>query len=103
MVLAWLYARLYVLPVIIYWTIITKSHYVLEHGSPVMYYICYRHFFYFFLGLLIALHAAWFLMFLRMFYTLLVKNECHDYSEHKNGEQLPEGAKNGLVGGKKKL
>jgi hypothetical protein len=87
MALTWLYTRLYILPVKIYWTTLTKSHYVLESGTvPVLLYVCYRHFFYVFLGLLILLHAVWFLMFLRMFHTLIVKRECHDYSEHKNGE-----------------
>lgn len=81
---------------------LTKSHYVLAHGGPVLCYVCYRHFFYFFLSILIALHAAWFLMFMRMFHTLLVKYECHDYSEHKNGEQVnvPESSRNGLNGKK---
>jgi TLC domain len=87
MAITWLYTRLYILPVKIYWTTITKSHYVLERGvTPVLCYVCYRHFFFMFLGLLILLHAAWFMMFLRIFRTLVVKRECHDYSEHKNGE-----------------
>lgn len=103
MALTWLYARLYILPVKIYWTVLTKCHFVLEHEFPVLLYVCYRHSFYFFLGLLIFLHAAWFVMFLRMFHTLLVKNECHDYSEHRNGEQphaAPEASRNGDAGKK---
>lgn len=87
MALTWLYTRLYILPIKIYWTTLTQSHFVLESGTvEVLLYVCYRHFFYIFLGLLILLHAAWFLMFLRMFHTLIVKRECHDYSEHKQGE-----------------
>ena len=87
MAITWFYTRLYILPMKIYYTSITKSHFVLEHGSvPVLLYVCYRHFFYVFLGLLILLHAAWFAMFVRMFITLVVKREIHDYSEHKKGE-----------------
>jgi TLC domain len=87
MAITWFYTRLYLLPIKIYYTSITKSHYVLEYGSvPVLLYVCYRHFFYIFLGLLILLHTAWFAMFVRMFITLVVKKEIHDYSEHKNGE-----------------
>lgn len=90
MALTWAYTRLYILPMIIYRAMITYSHYVLEQGlTPVLSYVCYRHLFYFFLGLLIALHAAWFAMFMKMLHTLIFKNECHDYSEHKNGEPPP--------------
>jgi protein-S-isoprenylcysteine O-methyltransferase Ste14 len=87
MAITWLYTRLYILPVKIYWTTITKSHYLLESGTaPVLLYVCFRHFFYLFLGLLILLHAVWFTMFLHMFHTFIVKRDIHDYSEHKNGE-----------------
>lgn len=87
MAITWFYTRLYILPMKIYVTSITKSHFVLEHGAvPVLLYVCYRHFFYVFLGLLILLHTAWFAMFVRMFITLVVKKEIHDYSEHKKGE-----------------
>jgi hypothetical protein len=93
MALTWLYTRLYILPFKIYYTTITKSHYVLESGHlPVILYVCYRHFFYIFLGLLILLHTAWFAMFLRMFHTLIMKRELHDYSEHKNGEPPTNGS-----------
>jgi TLC domain len=87
MAITWFYTRLYILPFQIYYTTLTKSHYVLESGHVhVLLYICYRHFFYIFLGLLIILHTVWFAMFVRMFYTLVVKREIHDYSEHKHGE-----------------
>jgi hypothetical protein len=90
MAFTWFYTRLYILPVKIYFTTITKSHYVLEYGSlPVLVYVCFRHFFYLFLGLLILLHAAWFAMFVRIFITIVVKQEVHDYSEHRNGEPSP--------------
>lgn len=90
MAITWFYTRLYLLPFYIYATALTKSHYVLESGSvPVLLYVCYRHFFYIFLGLLILLHTAWFMMFIRMFITLIFKKECHDLSEHKQGEPPP--------------
>ena len=83
----WLYTRLYIFPFTIYRSLLTECHYVMQEGFPVLIYIAYRHFFYFFLGLLILLHAAWFVMFLRMYHTFFVKKEgCHDLSEHKGGE-----------------
>jgi TLC domain len=86
MATTWFYTRLYILPMKIFYISITKTHYLLATGAPAILYVCYRHFFYLFLGLLILLHAAWFAMFVRMFVTLIVKKEVHDYSEHKNGE-----------------
>ena len=86
MVGVWMMTRLYVLPFIIYRSILTQSHYVVEDGFPVLLYVHYRHFFYVLLGLLILLHLAWFVIFLQIFGTFLRKNECHDLSEHKQGE-----------------
>lgn len=86
MTISWLYTRLYILPFTIYRAVLFSSHHILADGFPVVYYLCYRHLFYVFIGLLIALHFAWFLMFMRMLKTLIVKRECHDYSEHKHGE-----------------
>ena len=102
----WLYTRLMIFPFTIYRSLITECHYVLKEGMPVIAYIAYRHFFYFFLGLLILLHTVWFTMFLRMYHTFVVKKQgAQDLSEHKNGE-LPDrkhAASNGVVaaGGKK--
>ena len=87
MTLVWFVTRLYVLPVVIFGAALTESQYLLADGLPVMLYICYKHFFYCLLSVLVLLHATWFLMFLRMFATFVNKNECHDYSEHKKGEK----------------
>lgn len=87
MAITWLYARLFILPFVIFKTIVMHSHYVLELGMvPVVQFIFYRPCFYLVVGLLIHLHATWFLMFIRIFATLVTKRECHDYSEHKQGE-----------------
>ena len=87
MTIVWMYTRLTILPFTIYRTLVTECHFLMQEGIPVLCYIAYRHFFYFFLGMLILLHLVWFIMFLRIFHTFLVKQECHDLSEHKNGEQ----------------
>jgi hypothetical protein len=89
MTATWLYTRLYILPFTIFKTVFFQSYYVLEEGQiPPILYVCYRPFFLLLLGLLIALHASWFLMFIQMFITLVTKYECHDYSEHKQGEAV---------------
>lgn len=87
MVGVWLMTRLYVLPFVIYNAILTQSHWVCSDIVPVSSYAVYRHFFYVLVFVLILLHAIWFLMFLQIFATFVRKNECHDLSEHKNGEQ----------------
>lgn len=87
MVAVWMVTRLYILPVVIYRSILTESHFVVEDGLPVLLYVHNRHFFYILVGLLILLHVAWFGMFLQIFSTFLRKSECHDLSEHKDGEK----------------
>ena len=86
--LTWMYTRLTILPFTIFRCAITESHYLLEEGSiPPIAYIAYKHFFYVLIALLILLHLAWFVMFLRMYHTFFIKKEgCHDLSEHKQGE-----------------
>ena len=86
----WLATRLYTLPVIIYGAILTQSQYVVQDGLPVLLYVHYRYIFYVLVGLLILLHVAWFGMFLQMLATFVRRNECHDLSEHKKGESLPD-------------
>lgn len=87
MVLGWMMTRLYILPVTIYGSTLTESHYVLQTGKlPPMLYGFFRPFFFVGLGLLILLHTAWFAMFVKMGYMLIFKNEVHDLSEHKKGE-----------------
>lgn len=88
MVLVWMITRLYILPVTIYGAILTQSQHVLESGVlPPVLYACYRPFFYVGVAFLILLHAAWFAMFIRMGYLLVFKNETHDLSEFKKGEE----------------
>lgn len=87
MVAVWLATRLYTLPVTIYGAILTQSQYVVQDGLPVLLYIHYRYMFYVLVGLLILLHVAWFGMFLQMLATFVKRNECHDLSEHKTGEE----------------
>jgi hypothetical protein len=87
MVLGWMMTRLYILPVTIYGSTLTESHYVLQTGKiPPVLYGFFRPFFFVGLGLLILLHTAWFAMFIKMGYMLIFKNEVHDLSEHKKGE-----------------
>jgi hypothetical protein len=87
MVFGWLVTRLYILPVTIYGSTLTESHYVLQTGKiPPVLYGFFRPFFFVGLGLLILLHTAWFAMFIKMGYMLIFKNEVHDLSEHKKGE-----------------
>jgi hypothetical protein len=87
MVLGWMMTRLYILPVTIYGSTLTESHYVLQTGKiPPVLYGFFRPFFFVGLGLLILLHTAWFVMFVKMGYMLIFKNEVHDLSEHKKGE-----------------
>jgi hypothetical protein len=90
MTVTWLYTRLYLLPFTIFKTTMLQSYYVLEDGDiPAIVFLCYRPMFLLMLGLLILLHASWFLMFIQMFITLVTKYECHDYSEYKQGEDIP--------------
>lgn len=85
MTVMWLLARLYVLPFVIYRSVVFESWMVVENIDP-LYYVCYRHFFYVLIGLLILLHLVWFIMFLSIGYLLFFKGEAHDLSEHKKGE-----------------
>jgi hypothetical protein len=102
MVLFWLIFRLGMLPFSIVRASLFESHLVLETGeTPLACFIVYRSFFILLLILIIALHAAWFGMFIRMGYYLVFKGETHDLSEHKTGEDqtlIPnsssEGSKN---------
>jgi len=84
----WFVTRLYVLPFVIYRSVLTQSHYVCaRHEFPTVLYLNYRYQFYVLVAMLILLHAAWFAIFVRIFYTILTKMECHDYTEHKKGEK----------------
>ena len=103
MALTWLVMRLYVLPFVCFRAFLKYAFYTCEDRTfPALLYICYRHFFQSLVVLLIMLHVSWFLMFIRMFITLVTKYECHDYSEHKSGEQHHTvGNGHGKMNGKK--
>jgi TLC domain len=75
MCVVWLYTRLYLFPVHIWYGSFSTAHYVLEEGrvSPLVY-LCYREFFFVSMALLISLHAMWFRKFMCIFavkYTLI--------------------------------
>lgn len=86
MTAVWAYMRLYILPLVIYRSILTQSSAVCQGLSPLLY-LSYRYFFYVLVAGLIALHLAWFAMFVQIFYTMATKSEVHDYTEHKQGEE----------------
>jgi hypothetical protein len=92
MVFMWAATRLYALPFIFFQTALTDSHYLIDQGLSPLVYLCYRHLFYSLIAFLILLHVTWFCMFLRIFYTMVHKNEIHDYSEHKSGEHADKKA-----------
>jgi hypothetical protein len=111
MVIVWLMTRLYVLPFVIFRSVVTESWLVCANGyvHPI-YWVMYRPPFIVLMGLLILLHLIWFSMFIRMGYVLVSKGEAHDLSEHRAGEQeqqnqyhrLSNGSVNGSTNGSKK-
>jgi len=87
MCITWLLTRLYILPFIVWRSMIYEAWLVCTDGYlPPMYYNMFQPIFLFGLGFLILLHFFWFTMFIRMGYVLIRKGEAHDLSEHKNGE-----------------
>ena len=87
MCITWVLTRLYILPFIVWRSIIYESWLVCADGNvPPMYYNMFQPIFVFLLGFLILLHFFWFTMFIRMGYVLIRRGEAHDLSEHKNGE-----------------
>ena len=87
MCITWFLTRLYILPFIVWRSIIYESWLVCADGNiPPMYYNMFQPIFVFLLGFLILLHFFWFTMFIRMGYVLIRRGEAHDLSEHKNGE-----------------
>jgi len=87
MCITWLATRLFILPFIIWRSIIYESWLVCVDGNvPPMLYKMYQPLFVSLLGFLILLHFFWFTMFIRMGYVLMRKGETHDFSEHKRGE-----------------
>lgn len=87
MVLVWLVTRLGVFPFVIYRSVLFESWLLVSaNGLDPIYYYCYRHLFFILIGLILLLHLAWFLMFIRMGWLLVSRGETHDLSEHKKGE-----------------
>lgn len=91
MVLVWSMTRLYILPFVIFRSVIWESWLVCANGyiHPI-YYVLYRPPFVVLVFVLILLHLIWFSMFIQMGYVLIRKGEAHDLSEHKKGEQHPQ-------------
>lgn len=89
MVLMWIVTRLVIFPFMICGSVLTESYHLLvEEGTldPALH-EAYYVFFYFLLGSLVLLHTTWFIILLRIGWTLVSKGETHDYSEHKKGEK----------------
>jgi len=96
MCITWLLTRLYILPFIVWRSIIYESWLVCADGYiPPMYYNMFKPIFVNLLGVLILLHIYWFSLFIRMGLVLVQKGEAHDLSEHKNGEQQQQQQQNG--------
>jgi hypothetical protein len=69
--------------------VLTESHeYLVLRGTldPALH-DAYYLLFYALLGALVLLHVTWFLILLRIGWTLVSTGERHDYSEHKGGER----------------
>ena len=89
MVLMWIVTRLVIFPFVICGSVLTESYgFLVEKGKmdPALH-EAYFAFFYFLLGSLVLLHITWFIILLRIGWTLVSKGETHDYSEHKSGEK----------------
>jgi hypothetical protein len=88
MVLLWVVTRLTIFPFVICGSVITESYeYLVVRGSldPALH-DAYYLFFYALLGALVMLHVTWFVILLRIGWTLVTTGERHDYTEHKSGE-----------------
>ena len=89
MVLTWIITRLTIFPFVICRAVVLESHeYLVTKGTldPALhdaYYII----FYSLLAALLLLHITWFLILLRIGWTLVSTGERHDYSEFKAGEK----------------
>jgi hypothetical protein len=89
MVLMWVVTRLTIFPFVIFRSVLFESYeYMVVTGTldPALY-EAYCYIFYSLLGALVLLHVTWFLILLRIGWTLVSKGETHDYSEHKSGEK----------------
>ena len=89
MVLLWIVTRLIIFPFVICGSVLKENYqYLVVEGilDPALHEAYYA-FFYLLLASLVLLHVTWFLILLRIGWTLVSKGETHDYSEHKNGEK----------------
>ncbi|KAL7430742.1 hypothetical protein ACHAXH_004984, partial [Discostella pseudostelligera] len=91
MVIMWMITRLYIFPFVICRAVVLEiyEYLVWRDGAsldPAMYNAYYL-FFYVLLGSLVLLHLTWFLILLRIGWTLVSTGERHDYTEHKSGEK----------------
>ena len=89
MVLMWIITRLAIFPFVICRSVLEDSYdYLVVNGTmdPALHQ-AYFAFFHFLLGSLVLLHVTWFIILLRIGWTLVSKGETHDYSEHKSGEK----------------
>mmetsp|Transcript_8237 Transcript_8237/g.17560 ORF Transcript_8237/g.17560 Transcript_8237/m.17560 type:complete len:509 (-) Transcript_8237:122-1648(-) len=99
MVIMWLVTRLTIFPFVICKSALLESYEYLVvqgHVDPALYEACYL-FFYALLGCLVLLHVTWFLILLRIGWTLVSRGERHDYTEHKSGEDQGVGGMNNLT------
>jgi hypothetical protein len=89
MVLMWIITRLTIFPFVICRAIVMESHeYLVLRGTldPALH-DAYYLLFYALLAALVLLHVTWFVILLRIGWTLISTGERHDYSEHKGGER----------------
>jgi len=88
-VLMWMVNRLGIFPFVICRSVLVESYeYLVLKGTmdPALHQACYL-LFYSLMGALVFLHLTWFLILLRIGWTLVSKGERHDLSEHKDGEK----------------
>ena len=91
MLVAWFVTRLIIMPFVIFKATFWDAHYALQ--DPDLHPMTYRllqPMFCVGLGLLIALHAFWFSMFLRMLAAMVMEKKLVDYTVDKNGEEAVE-------------
>lgn len=96
MVIMWVITRLIIFPFVIFRScLIEVNEYVVIRGTldPAMF-EAYFYPFNFLCGCLVLLHITWFLILLRVGWTLVRKGETHDYTEHKGGEAQLKKKKN---------
>jgi len=88
MVLLWVVMRLGVFPFVICRSVLTEHYeYLVVRGNvdPAIADM-FRAPIYSLLGSLLLLHVVWFLIIMRIGWTLVTKGERHDYTEHRSGE-----------------